>query len=78
MLIDRELMARDLAEHLAGREGSGLVPRSEKSPLKTNVVEAHGALRSMLRASGSRQPSTGTVHRCGPPATRACSCSLPS
>jgi len=43
VVIDRELMARDLSEHLAGRAGSGLLPRSEKSPLKTNVVEAHDA-----------------------------------
>jgi len=43
MVIDRELMAKDLDEHLAGREGSGLLPRSENSLLKTNIVEAHGA-----------------------------------
>lgn len=43
MLADRELMERDLAEHLAGREGAGLLPRSKQARLKTHVLEAHGA-----------------------------------
>lgn len=41
-MIDREYMERDLAEHLAGREGAGLLPRSEQARLKTHIVEAHG------------------------------------
>jgi hypothetical protein len=39
--IDRELLEVDLAEHLAGREGAGLLPRSEQAQLKTFLVEAH-------------------------------------
>ena len=42
-MIDREYMERDLAEHLAGREGTGLLPRSKQARLKTHVVEAHDA-----------------------------------
>lgn len=42
-MIDREYMERDLAEHLAGREGTSLLPRSKQARLKTHVLEAHGA-----------------------------------
>lgn len=42
-MIDREYMERDLAEHLAGREGAGLLPRSVQARLKTHVIETHGA-----------------------------------
>lgn len=42
-MIDREFMERDLAEHLAGREGTDLLPRSKQARLKTHVLEAHGA-----------------------------------
>src|SRR5437588_9731391 len=43
MLVDRQLMEVDLAEHLFGREGSGLLPRSEQAQLKTYLLEAHDA-----------------------------------
>ena len=43
MGIDREVMERDLADHLVGREGAGLLPRSEQAQLKTYIVEAHRA-----------------------------------
>lgn len=43
MVADRELMERDLAEHLVGGEGAGLLPRSGHAQLKTYVVEAHRA-----------------------------------
>jgi hypothetical protein len=43
MVVDRELMERDLADHLVGREGAGLLPRSEQAQLKTYIVEAHRA-----------------------------------
>lgn len=42
-LIDRELMEVDLAEHLIGREGVGLLPRSDQAQLKTYLIEAHEA-----------------------------------
>jgi hypothetical protein len=42
-LVDRVLMERDLAEHLIGNEGAGLLPRSEQAQLKTYIVEAHRA-----------------------------------
>lgn len=41
--IDRTSMETDLSEHLGGREGLGLLPRSEHAQLKTFIVEAHGA-----------------------------------
>jgi hypothetical protein len=41
--VDRELMEQDLADHLVGREGSGLLPRSDQAQLKTYLVEAHPA-----------------------------------
>lgn len=57
--IDRERMERDLAEHLAGREGDGLLPRSDQARLKTHVIEAHGArtlreARERLEAAAQR------------------------
>lgn len=42
-MVDRQYMERDLAEHLAGRAGTELVPRSKQARLKTHVLEAHGA-----------------------------------
>lgn len=48
--VDRELMEVDLAEHLLGREGTGLLPRSEQAQLKTYIVEAHEA-RSLAMAT---------------------------
>lgn len=58
-LIDREFMERDLADHLAGREGSGLLPRSEQAQLKSYLVEAHpartvDAARAMLAEAVER------------------------
>ena len=41
--IDRQTMEQDLGEHLAAREGAGLLPRSEQALLKSYVVEAHEA-----------------------------------
>jgi hypothetical protein len=48
--IDRQLMEVDLAEHLVGREGAGLLPRSEQAQLKTYLIEAHEA-RSLPSAT---------------------------
>ena len=43
MVADRELMERDLAEHLVDGDGAGLLPRSDQAQLKTYIVEAHRA-----------------------------------
>lgn len=63
MLIDRDLMASDLAAHLAGAAGADLLPYGERSLLKTNIVEAHSAFtlddaRERLEAAADADGST--------------------
>ncbi len=58
-MIDREHMERDLSEHLAGREGSALLPRSQQARLKTHVLEAHGA-DSLGQARERLEAAVGT------------------
>jgi hypothetical protein len=59
--IDRQDMERDLAEHLAGRDGSGLLPRSAQARLKTHVVEAHST--ATLAAARERLEAAAAVDR---------------
>src|SRR4051812_14899329 len=57
MTVDREVMERDLADHLVGREGAGLLPRSPHTQLKTYVVESHSS-RSLPLARESLERSS--------------------
>jgi hypothetical protein len=60
-------MEFDLAEHLVGREGIGLLPRSEQAQLKSYVLEAHEArakedaqdvlTTAVVAAAGSLEPT---------------------
>lgn len=43
MTIDRQVMQRDLAAHLAREEGLDLLPQSAHADLKSYIVEAHPA-----------------------------------
>lgn len=56
-------MEQDLAEHLAGREGAGVLPRSDQARLKSYIVEAHAsgdlveAREELERAAGAEEAS---------------------
>jgi hypothetical protein len=61
--IDRQLMQRDLAAHLARENGVDLLPQSTQADLKSYIVEAHPAdtlqaAVQMLNEGGERAEAT--------------------
>lgn len=69
--IDRQLMEIDLAEHLVGREGAALLPRSEQAQLKTYLVEAHEARSVALAAELLKEAASEAQAELRPTADRS-------